>query len=1055
LFLAVLGICPLLAHGDEVIIGTGTSSWYFPLFTYFHDARTQTIYLASELGGSCRITGLALYVTQLPGQTMNNFTIRMKHTDMSAYGDSPNWESSDWTTVYQANQNITATGWVQFDFTNNFEYNGSQNLIVDISFNNNSWTYEGYCWYSVPGGTRTIYYYTDSGYGDPLAWSGGTPAPYSSDYVPNIKLTVESSSMVTVPVFTPGGGVYNSAQNVVITCATPGATIHYTTTGLDPTESDPTIASGASVPVNNTLTLKAKAWKDGLEPSNVKSATYQLMTDTPVFSPGGGTYNYEPNIVITCATPGATIRYTTTGLDPNESDPNIASGASVHVDHALTLKAKAWKDGLDPSNLMTADYNIVLSDNSALPWLHTEGNKIKDPNGNVVVLRGVVIPEILNLQYSEGGIIPMIDRVTDMNDTQGSYKGWYTKVVRVPCYPYPPMYYDDYVYPALRAVVDYCKSKNLYVIIDCHDVADTWEDTTVVNEFWDYMAPRFANDSHVLFEIFNEPINNIQGDDNAKWLSVMADMQPWVDTARSHAPNNLILVAGPSWSQIIGPAVEYPVSGGNVVYVSHIYPIHWLSGQSWYIEQIMTCASVYPVMMTEWGFSNDPNMDGMLWGTITDYGQPLMDFREMHGIGSTAWVASSMWEPPMFYPDWTLRCGEGEMGCFVKDMLYLKRNDDPAGKPPQLPYGGTARAIPGTIEAEDYDTGGEGIAYNDTTAGNSGGAYRSDDVDIETCSEGGYDVNGIEAGEWLEYTVNVKTRGFYDIEMRVASASSGGSFHIEFDKMDVTGPVSFEATGDAQTYTTVEVNDVALNPGQHIMRLSMDSAGWNANWIKFTKVGFSGRGGVFREWWNGIQGTSVNNLKADVNYPNNPSGIDLLGSMEGPVDVANDYGTRIRGYLYSPADGEYTFWIASAADSQLWLSIDADPVNRNRIASLSGYTYPRQWNKYSNQESGPVWLDAGEKYYIEVLHKAGVGDDNISVAWQGPDDLSPQVINGAYLSPFILMRGFTDFADFAAQWGRTDCGSPDWCSGVDSNQDGTVSLNDLSAFARTWLVGAE
>lgn len=690
------------------------------------------------------------------------------------------------------------------------------------------------------------------------------------------------------------------------------------------------------------------------------------------------------------------------------------------------------------------------------PWLHTEGNKIKDVNGNIVVLRGVVVPEIFNLEYGEGGAIPMIDRVTNKNDPCGNSPGWYPKVIRVPCYPYDPVYYGPYVYPLLRSIVDYCKTKDLYVIIDCHDVANTWEYTTRVNDFWSYMAPRFANDSHVLFELFNEPINDVQGGDNDdRWLSVRADMQLWADTVRSHAPNNLILASGPSWSQIIGPAVDYPISGGNVVYVSHIYPIHWLSGQAWYIDEIVKCVSVHPVMMTEWGFCNDPCVaDGMLWGTITDYGQPLTDFREMHGIGSTAWIASRSWAPPMFDPNWKLRCGEGEMGCFVKDMLYSKRNDDIPGSA-QLPYGGTAWVIPGTIETEDYDNGGEGVAYNDTTTGNGGGAYRSDDVDIEVCGEGGYDVNAIDVNEWLEYTVNVKTTGFYDVEVRVASASSGGSFYIEFDKMYVTGPVSFAATGGAQTYTTVEVNDVALNRGQHIMRLSMDSAGWNANWIKFTKVGFSGRGGVFRQWWDGIQGTTVNNLKADVNYPDNPSGTDLLASMEGPVDMANDYGTRIRGYLYPPTDGEYTFWIASAADSWLLLSIDDNPVNWDRIAYVSGYTFPRQWNKYGGQCSGPVWLDAGGKYYIEVLHKAGIGDDNISVAWQGPDDLSPQVISGAYLSPFILMTGFTDFADFTAQWGRTDCGSPDWCSGADSNQDGTVSLDDLSAFAATWLVGAE
>jgi hypothetical protein len=288
----VLGVCPPCAQGDEIIIGTGTSSWDFPLYTWYHDARTQTIYLASELGDSCKITGLALYVTQLPGQTMNSFTIRMKHTNLSVYS-SPSWESSGWTTVFQTNETITTTGWVQFGFTTPFNYNGTQNLMVDISFNNDSYTSSGQCQYSTPGGTRSISYYTDSGYGnDPLAWSGTTPSPSATTYVPNVKLIVESLK----PVFRPDGGAYNSERNVLVTCSTPGATIHYTTNGVDPTESDPTIASGGSVlvGVDPPTVLKARAWKTGLEPSGVKEAhySYSCMNNPSMENFIGGVAEY-------------------------------------------------------------------------------------------------------------------------------------------------------------------------------------------------------------------------------------------------------------------------------------------------------------------------------------------------------------------------------------------------------------------------------------------------------------------------------------------------------------------------------------------------------------------------------------------------------------------------------------------------------------------------------------------------------------------------------------------------------------------------------------------
>src|SRR5207237_10706793 len=80
-------------------------------------------------------------------------------------------------------------------------------------------------------------------------------------------------------------------------------------------------------------------------------------------------------------------------------------------------------------------------------------------------------------------------------------------------------------------------------------------------------------------------------------------------------------------------------------------------------------------------------------------------------------------------------------------------------------YGGMPAAVPGQIEAENFDNGGQGVAYSDTTAGNYGGQYRNTDVDIETTTDtgGGYDVGWIAAGEWLNYTVNVASAGTYTL----------------------------------------------------------------------------------------------------------------------------------------------------------------------------------------------------------------------------------------------------------------------------------------------------
>jgi len=333
--------------------------------------------------------------------------------------------------------------------------------------------------------------------------------------------------------------------------------------------------------------------------------------------------------------------------------------------------------------------------NADIPWLHVEGNKIKDPNGNVVVLRGVSLIDLGFLEGWQGGAINMINRLTDRDDSQGSSPGWYPKILRIPIHP--PDSVDNWPYRwgrnddrfyngLLRPVVDYCADKDLYVVLDWHYIADTWDKVTQTSEFWEYMAPRFADDSHVFFELFNEPMNG-GGSNTDRWLSVRTDMQTWVDIVRSYAPNNLILVGGPGWSQIIGPAATHPILGSNIVYVSHVYPAHWLGiygNRSWFENQITTCAAVHPVMMTEWGFTT--TSETLLNGTISEYGRPLMNFIERLGIGHTAWVASHNWGPPMFNTDWTLRCGEGEMGCFVKDVLYEKRNHDQPYGIPQTPF---------------------------------------------------------------------------------------------------------------------------------------------------------------------------------------------------------------------------------------------------------------------------------------------------------------------------------------------------------------------------------
>lgn len=156
---------------------------------------------------------------------------------------------------------------------------------------------------------------------------------------------------------------------------------------------------------------------------------------------------------------------------------------------------------------------------------------------------------------------------------------------------------------------------------------------------------------------------------------------------------------------------------------------------------------------------------------------------------------------------------------------------------------------------------------------------------------------------------------------------------------------------------------------------------------------------IRREWWTGISGNPISNLTTDPRFPSSPTGTELLDLFEGPVDWADNYGTRLSGILYPPVDGDYTFWVSGDDNTELWLSSDQSPVNRRLVAHVPGWTSPRQWNKFPEQKSAPVTLTAGHPYYIEVLHKEGGGLDNVAAGWEIPGQ-SLAVIEGEYfISP--------------------------------------------------------
>ena len=163
--------------------------------------------------------------------------------------------------------------------------------------------------------------------------------------------------------------------------------------------------------------------------------------------------------------------------------------------------------------------------------------------------------------------------------------------------------------------------------------------------------------------------------------------------------------------------------------------------------------------------------------------------------------------------------------------------------------------------------------------------------------------------------------------------------------------------------------------------------------------------GITRDYWLGLSDTTS---VAGIPRLTASSGSEILSSYEAPTNWASNYGQIVRGQLVAPVSGSYTFWIAGDNNCELWLSTSSDPAARVRIASVTGWTLPRQWGKYTSQRSVAITLSAGSRYYIEALHIESGGGDCLGVGWSKPGEATStasEIIPGAVLRPYVPSGG--------------------------------------------------
>jgi autotransporter-associated beta strand protein len=161
------------------------------------------------------------------------------------------------------------------------------------------------------------------------------------------------------------------------------------------------------------------------------------------------------------------------------------------------------------------------------------------------------------------------------------------------------------------------------------------------------------------------------------------------------------------------------------------------------------------------------------------------------------------------------------------------------------------------------------------------------------------------------------------------------------------------------------------------------------------------RGSILLEHWTDLPGANLDALTTAPAYPSRPTGRDPLIRFEGLAPNTGDhYGQRVIGYLVPAASGNYTFAVAAADTAELWLSSDATAANKARLVRVAAATAERNFANTST----PVPLVQGQKYYVELLHKAGAGPDHFSVAWRPPGRATFEVIEADSLIPANLGR---------------------------------------------------
>jgi len=235
------------------------------------------------------------------------------------------------------------------------------------------------------------------------------PMPTDS-YLDNIWKNPGATTEVSRPVFIPTPGIYNSPQQVSMTCSTANSTIYYTLDGSTPTTSSTRFTGPFTVSTTTTIKAFATSTTSGLAPSRVATGDYSIVNqvEKPVISPSGGQFSTPQPVTLTCPTAGASIYYSLDGSIPTSSS-TLYTGP-VLISTTSTLKAVGVKAGAENSVVASAGFGIGEAYIASEAWT----NVTIPVQTSKFTVRWNAIPDGSQIDGVTGLSLGSVDNYTDL-----------------------------------------------------------------------------------------------------------------------------------------------------------------------------------------------------------------------------------------------------------------------------------------------------------------------------------------------------------------------------------------------------------------------------------------------------------------------------------------------------------------------------------------------------------------------------------------------------------------------------------------------------------------